>query len=149
MPIRRMRDLRDQHVLSQQLLHDISVDVGESEIPSLEAISKSLVIEPQQMKDRGLQIVDMYRVGGDVESKIVGGAVGEPRLHAAAGHPDGERLRMMVAAQASTQGGVVLDHRRSTKLAAPDHQRIVQQAALFRSFTRAAEAWSVSLQCVR
>ena len=37
---------------------------------------------------------------------------------------------MVVAAQAAAQRGVGLDHRRAAELAAPDHQRVVEQAAL-------------------
>ena len=37
---------------------------------------------------------------------------------------------MMVAAHASAQCRVGLDHRRAAELAAPDHQRVVEQPAL-------------------
>ena len=51
----------------------------------------------------------------------------EPALHAAAGEPHRERVDVMVAA-----GGVaVLAHRRATEFAAPDDERVVEQAAGF------------------
>ena len=47
------------------------------------------------------------------------------------------RLRVMVAAQAAAEGGVRLDHRRAAELAAPDDQRVVEQAALLQVLRRA------------
>ena len=41
-----------------------------------------------------------------------------------------ERLRMMVAAQLAARIGIALDHRRAAEFAAPDHERVVEQAAL-------------------
>ena len=38
---------------------------------------------------------------------------------------------------------------RAAEFAAPDDQRFIEQAALLRSFTSAAEGWSVSLHCLR
>ena len=46
-----------------------------------------------------------------------------PALDAAAGHPDRKALDVVVAA-------VALGHRRPAELAAPDHQRLVEHAAL-------------------
>ena len=55
------------------------------------------------MQDRGLQVVDVDRILDDVEAQVVGSAVGHPGLDAAAGHPHGEGLRMVIAAQAASQ----------------------------------------------
>ncbi len=62
--------------------------------------------------------------------EIVGRAVSDARLDAAAGHPHRERLRMMVAAEAAAEAGLAFDHRRAAEFAAPDHERVVEQAAL-------------------
>ena len=56
-------------------------------------------------------------------AEFVGRAVGDAALDAAAGQPDREALDVMVAA-------VALGHRRPAELAAPDHQRLVEHAAL-------------------
>src|SRR2546430_12550346 len=50
---------------------------------------------------------------------------GDAALDTAAGEPDREPLDMMVPA-------VALSHRRAAELAAPDHQRLVQHAALLK-----------------
>ena len=61
----------------------------------------------------------------DVEREVVGLAVGKARLHAAAGEPHGEGVRMVVAAVVAA-----LDHRRAAEFAAPDDQGILEQPAL-------------------
>ena len=66
----------------------------------------------------------------DVEAQVVGLAVDDARLDAAAGHPHREGLRMMVAAQLAAERRVALDHRRAAEFASPDHERFVQQAPL-------------------
>ena len=58
-----------------------------------------------------------------VQADLVGRAVGHAALDAAAGHPDREAVGVVVAAVAA------LAHRRAAELAAPDHQRRVEQAA--------------------
>ena len=56
------------------------------------------VIDSKQVQQRGVQIVHVYRVLHDVVTEIIGAAVGHARLDAAAGQPDRETSRMMVAA---------------------------------------------------
>ena len=53
----------------------------------------------------------------------------DPGLDAAAGHPDGERARMMIASH-QPRAAARLVHRRAAEFAAPDHERGVEQAAL-------------------
>ncbi len=57
-----------------------------------------------------------------VEAELVGRAVDDAALDAAAGQPGAEALRMMVAAVALAPG-------RAAELRAPDDERLVQQAA--------------------
>ena len=87
---------------------------------------KRVVVEAQQVQDRGVQVVDVDAVLGDVEAELVAFAERDARLDAAAGEPHGEGVGVMVAAVVAA----ALDHRRAAELAAPDHERVVQQAAL-------------------
>ena len=66
---------------------------------------------------------------GDVVAVVVGAAVGEAGLDAAAGEPDREAARMMVAAVVG-RGERALRVRRAAELAAPDDERVVEHAAL-------------------
>ena len=44
------------------------MDVGEAVVAALEAEGKSLVVEAQQMHDRGLQVVNVNLVFDDAEA---------------------------------------------------------------------------------
>ncbi len=92
--------------------------IGQSEIAALEAVSQLGVVEAEQV-----QVVDL--VGGCAEAELVGLVVRRARLHTAAGQPHAETIRMMAAAVVA-----YLDHRSASKLAAPDDQRVVEQAVL-------------------
>ncbi len=62
---------------------------------------------------------------GDVDAEVIGGSVGGAGLDAAAGHPAGETLGVVVAAVAAL--GVV----DAAEFPAPDDQGVFHQAALF------------------
>src|SRR5687768_14849441 len=82
------------------------------------------------MKDRCVQVVDVNGIGGDVVTEVVGLAVDDAALDAAAGHPDGEAAAVVIAAVVFLASRA-LSVNGSAKLAAPDDQRLVKQAALF------------------
>ena len=42
-------------------MHDFALDVGQAEVPAVVKIGQPLVIEAQQVKDRGVQVVDRDR----------------------------------------------------------------------------------------
>jgi hypothetical protein len=67
--------------------------------------------------------VDVDLVGGGVPAVVVGGAVAMARLDAAAGEPHRDPVRVVIAAVAALGG------RGPAELAAPPHQRVVEQAA--------------------
>jgi hypothetical protein len=101
------------------------------------------------MQDRGMQIGDMDFVFDDVEAHLVRRADRDAAFDAAAGHPHGEGLRMMIAAHAATKRDAGLDHRRAAKFTAPDDERVSSRPRCLRSLTSAALAWSVFLQLLR
>ena len=105
------------------------MNIGQPEIPALELVRQPRVIDAQAVQHRGVQIVHVDRVARDVVAEVVGLAVAHARLDAAAGQPDGEAARMMIAAVVvCRQLALAID--RAAELAAPDDQRVVQQAAL-------------------
>jgi hypothetical protein len=61
-------------------------------------VRQPLVIHPQKMQHRRLKIMDVHASFSDVVAEIIGRAVDEAGLHAAARHPHRETARMMVAA---------------------------------------------------
>jgi hypothetical protein len=48
--------------LRKDFLHDLPMHVGQAEIAAAKAIGKSLVIQPQKVQDRGVQIVNRARI---------------------------------------------------------------------------------------
>ena len=73
-----------------------------------------------------MQVVDVYTIFHYVESQFVGLTDAGSRFDAAAGHPHGEGVGVMVAAVRSA-----LDHRGTAEFAGTDDQRVVQHPALF------------------
>src|SRR5437762_2435215 len=78
-------------------------------------------IEAHQVQHGGVDVGDVVAVLDGVEADLVGDAVGNAALDAAAGQPGAEALRMMVAA-------VALGTRRAAELRAPDDDRLFEQA---------------------
>ena len=104
---------------------DVALDVREAIPTSLVLEGQPLVVDAEQVEQRGLEVVDVHRVAHDVVPELVGLAVRDAALHAAAGHPDRERSRMVIPP-------VVVDRQLALRvvgaaeLAAPDHERMRQ-----------------------
>ena len=58
------------------------------------------MVDAEQVQDRGVQVVDADAVDGGLVADLVGGAVMDAALDAAAGQPGGEGVRVVVAAGA-------------------------------------------------
>ena len=119
--------------LCNQVVNDASMNVGQAEVAAGVAVGELLVVEAEQVQDRGVQVVDVDRVLDGLEAELVGRAVDVAALDAAAGQPHREAVVVVVAAVDLAGVGArvrQLDRRRAAELAAPDHQRVVEQAAL-------------------
>ncbi len=114
----------------QHIMHNFAVDIRQAEVAALVAVGESRVVDAHEMQDRRVQIVNMHRFLDDVVTEVVRHTVRQALLHSGSGHQYGEAARMMVAAVVRV-GHAALRIDRSTELAAPDDQRIIQQAALF------------------
>ena len=64
--------------------------VGQAEVAALRAVGQLRVIDAERAQDRRVEIVDMDRILHDVVAEVVGLAVRDAALDAAAGHPDAE-----------------------------------------------------------
>ena len=115
--------------LCQYSFDYLSADVGQAEVPALEAVSQALVVDSQAVKNGRLKIVHVDGIFDDVVAVVVGFAEGNPRLHAAAGEPHGEAAAVMVPSVIG-RGQVSLTVDGSAEFSAPDHQRVLQHAAL-------------------
>src|SRR5262245_28516416 len=81
----------------ENLFHDVPVNVSQPEIAPLEAIRQSLVVDPQAVEQRRVEVVNVNGLIDDVVAEVVGFAVDDARLYAAAGQPHREIARVMVA----------------------------------------------------
>ena len=100
----------------------------------MEFVGQAFVVDAEEVQVRRLEVVDVDGVFGWVVGEVVGLAVGEAALHAATGHPDGEDVGVMVAAERFLVVDVPLAERSAAELAAPDDQRVVEQSALLEVF---------------
>ena len=66
---------------------DGTVDVGEAIVATGVAIGQPGVVETEEVEDRGVEVVDMDDVAGDVDPMLVGGPVRHPPLHTTACQP--------------------------------------------------------------
>src|SRR5690606_8371442 len=84
--------------LCDQIFYNASLlGAGQALFESLKRKRQTLVIDAEKVKDRRVKIADVHRIFHDVIRKVVGLAVTDSRLHAAAGHPGREAAGMVVA----------------------------------------------------
>src|SRR5206468_2937663 len=95
-------------------------------------------VQAELVQDGGVDVGDVVAVVGGMEPDLVGGAVGDPALDAAAGHPDREAVRVMVAAVGALAAGGAAELRR------PHHERVVEHAAALKVLEQAGD-WLVNL----
>src|SRR5262245_49011062 len=112
-------------------MDDSTMHIGEAKMSSLEFIREPFVVDAEQMKKGRLKIMNMDGIDHHVHCQVVRFSIAKPRFDPSSSHPNGEGIRMMVSAPALPVLQIALDKRGSSKLAAPDDQGIVQQAALF------------------
>ena len=62
-------------MLSQQILDDVAVHVGQAEIAALATEGEAFVVDSKLVQDGGMEVVDMHFVLGGVVAKLIGGAV--------------------------------------------------------------------------
>ena len=88
---------------------------------------QEFVVQPKQVQDRGVEIMDMHAILGHGYSQLIRRAMHDAAFHAAACHPGGKHLMVMFAAFGV--GRFVI--RRSPELGCPDDERVVEQTSLF------------------
>ena len=82
---------------SDQALDNLAADVGQPVVAAVVEIGETLVVEADQVQDRGVQVVDVGLVRRWRSAEFVGRADGHAALDAAAGHPHRETVGVVVA----------------------------------------------------
>ncbi len=101
-PVESPGDFRRRAMdLCENRLEEIPGDVGQAEVAAVEAVGQLRVVEAHQVQDRGVDVVDVDSVLDGLVAELVGGSVLDAALDAAAGHPGGEGVRVVVAARAT------------------------------------------------
>src|SRR5262249_40225631 len=85
-------------------------------------------VQSALLQHRGMNVRHVVPVLGSVEAKLIGCAMDGPAFDSAAGQPDRESERVMIATIRPLRA------RRAAELGGPDDQRLVEQAAAFEVF---------------
>ena len=106
---------------------NLAGDVGEAEITALISKGELLMVDPEAMQCGGMKIVHGNSARGGVKTELVGGTMGDPSPDSAAGHPEGESVRVMITAPGFAGA---LNHRRAADFTSPDDEGLFEQASL-------------------
>ena len=117
-------------------------------MPTLKAVRELFVIDAHEVQDRCLQVVDMNRIFDRVHGELVTFSITNPGLHAAAGHPHGKGVRMMVSPPALPILDITLNKRSAAEFSTPNHQRILQQSAFFK-ICNEGRTWLICVLALR
>lgn len=113
--------------LSEDLIDEPSVHIGEPKVSALEPIGQSLMIDSKQMEHCCVKVMDMNEPLGHSKAEFIGRPVDLAGLNTSASDPHGERIDMVVSAGGLTR----FTHGRSTEFPSPDHQRLLKQSSPF------------------
>ena len=94
----------------------------------MEGEAETFVVDAQTVEHRGVEVADVHRVLGDVVGEVIGLAVGCSPFNAATCQPHAEAAAMVVTPAAERSLAVCS----TAKLAPPDHQGVIEHAALLK-----------------
>ena len=128
-PARKLRPLLESYARIS-LTTRSGLDAGQLGLKALEVVGEPLVVDAEQVQERGLEVSDVHRVFNNVVGELVGFAMDDAALDAAARHPEAEAARVMVAAVVG-RSELALGVDRSPELAAPEDEGVFEEASLF------------------
>ena len=103
---------------------------GQPEVEAQVSEGQLTVIDAELVEDRRLDVMHVDGLFHGMKTEVVGASETHPAPDAAAGHPDGKRLGVVIATLAAIQRGARFDHRGTAKLSAPDDQRVLEHITL-------------------
>ena len=105
------------------------MNIREPAFDSIVIKTQSLVIETENVEDRGIKIIN----GGDsfhgLMAKFISRTIAERSFHAGSGQPGGEAIRIMI-----TTTRALLESRHTAELRAENDERVVEQASDLKVF---------------
>ena len=78
-------------------MHHLARDIGQAEVAASVAICEAFVIDAKKVQHRRMQVVRVNRAVAGQDAVLIGLAMDEAALHAAAGHPGGEAEVVVLA----------------------------------------------------
>lgn len=102
----------------------LAFDVGQAKITTGKFVSEAFVVQPQQVQDGGVQVMQVNFIACGKVSEFVGRPVPLTSFDAAPGEEHGVSDIVVVTSVRALRDG------RSSEFAAPDQQRVIQHAAL-------------------
>src|SRR5436190_6262707 len=109
--------------------NDSSLHIRQPKISSLKTVRQLRVVDSQAVQQRGVQVVHVDGIFGDVVAIIVGLTVTDSRPDASSCQPDCRTVGMMVAS-VITPFEFSLGVSRPSEFSSPDHECVFEQAAL-------------------
>ena len=110
--------------LGNRFFYYFAGDVGKAFVAAVVAVGEPGVVDAEEVKHGGVEIMDMGAIlGGSTESDGVGGADDLAAFDAAAGHPHGEAVWIMIAAVGA------FTHGHAAEFSAPDDEGGIEEAA--------------------
>jgi hypothetical protein len=82
----------------QYFSHNFAVNVCKAKVPAGMAVCQALVVEAKQVKDRGVQVMEVGLILYSIISVVVGQAVNHTSFDSRASHPHGKCVRVVVSA---------------------------------------------------
>src|SRR5262245_13564886 len=83
----------------QDIFYNVSMDVRQPEIAALKTISEFFMIEPQQVHDGGLKIMDVDLIAHYGEAEFIRFSVAHAMFHTTACQENSETIRVVVTPQ--------------------------------------------------
>jgi hypothetical protein len=108
----------------EDLSDDGAVHIGQPEFATAIRERQALVVDPKQMEQGGVQVVDMNAILLRIKTILIGRTPGNPRPNTRTSHPPGECVRVVIPTI------IPLSGRRPAKLRPPEDQRFLHQSSL-------------------
>ena len=82
--------------LTQDVLDDRSMDIGEAVITPTITVGECRVIETHEMQDRCMEIVHVDSIFHGRQAEFIRGTIAHTWLDTSAGHPDGKTVMIVI-----------------------------------------------------
>ena len=104
--------------------------IGQSVVAALELEGQTMMVDPQAMQNRRIQIMHMDGIASDVVTVVVRLTVRHSTANSPTRHPDRETAWMVIAAiVGGAEISLAIDG--PSELTTPDNQRVFEQTSLF------------------